>query len=108
MRFDEFSDLSCETLEAFLSTSDNLVLFGLEKNLTVADGDVERIFNWGAFEKISDLLETFEKLHPARFFKIVGEDYSRENLIPYLHKRDIVENTSRICITDAYEEFIHF
>lgn len=98
----DFSDLSLENLELFLRTGHNLVFVGLKcfgKNCHPLE------------KSVSELLKTYERLHPARYFRI-GYDLCKDPLLPNVHFKDMACNSefeiSKISTIDAYRDFVDF
>lgn len=88
------SDLTLDQIQPFLKTAHNLILFGLD-------------VNWVP-KPFQELLASYEKLHPARFFTTDGTSRLMEMPV-FLFEGFIRERLiSQISMGNPYKEFIDF
>lgn len=104
---DESFAFTFDKLQPFLSAGQNLVFVGF------ASCGIPKSVK----KTVCDVLDAHEKLHPARYFRIinflgphskpVGDPYPE---MPNLHYNDILCNrfSSKICEIDPYQDFLDF
>lgn len=94
-------DLSPENLQPFLNAGHNLVFVVFEFLQKEDDAATKNL--------VSELLTIYEKMHPARFFRI--KDVNFCDAVPSIHFEEMAFGgfeKSKISVLDPYENFLDF